>query len=100
VKLRLEDLHRAGYEVSKWIVAPLVQHCHALTAGPGIAMADWIVLVALAIIVPPISRASPTICTVSPWRSYLASMFRVEDIGCCPSSCMSACWVRYCSLCI
>jgi hypothetical protein len=29
-------------------------------------------------------------CVESLWRSSLESMFRVEDIGCCPSSCTSA----------
>jgi hypothetical protein len=52
VELRPEALHRAGCRVGASFVAPLVQCCHARTASPGVALANWIVLVALAIVVP------------------------------------------------
>jgi hypothetical protein len=59
-------------------------------------------LVALAIVVPPVpgafSRGATNLCGVT--IALLKGMFRVEDTGCCISSCMSARWVRYCSLCI
>jgi hypothetical protein len=49
----------------------------------------------VALVHPPRVRL---ISAVSPWCSNLEGRFRVEDTGCCPSSCTSACWVRYCSL--
>jgi hypothetical protein len=58
VELHPEALHHAGCGVGTLIVGPLVQRCHARTAGLGIAVADWIVLVALVIVIPPISETS------------------------------------------
>jgi hypothetical protein len=68
-----------------------------------VATRRLLALVALAIVIPLVPEASSgvrLICTVSPWRSDLEGMFRVEDIECCPSSCTSARWVRYYNLCI
>jgi hypothetical protein len=62
-----------------------------------------VALIALVVVVPPAPGASSGVrltTTVSPWCSDLEGGLRVEDTGCCLSSCTSAHWVRYCSLCI
>jgi hypothetical protein len=68
-----------------------------------VATRGRVALVALAAVVPPVPGPPPgvrLISAVSPWCLDLEGRFRVEDTGCCPSSCTSARWVRYCSLCI
>jgi hypothetical protein len=67
----------------------------------GIAMADWIVLVALVIIIPPISRASYR--GASNLRSVTMALRSREHVPSgghwvLPIECTSARWVRYCSL--
>jgi hypothetical protein len=54
-----------------------------------VAMRGLWALVALAIVVPPVPGASSgvrLICAVSPLRSDLEGMFRVENTGYCPLS--------------
>jgi hypothetical protein len=58
VELRLEALHRAVARWTSGLLHLLFDVATRRLLALGIAMADWIVLVALAIVVPPISRAS------------------------------------------
>jgi hypothetical protein len=68
-----------------------------------VAARVWVALIALAVVVPPAPGASSDGATD---RCGFTIALRprgwipIEDTGCCPSSCTSARWVRYCSLCI